>query len=71
MDSLIFYPIAFYGVWNNEVLLTVMVTNWALKIAWEVALTPITYAVVGMLKRREGVDVYDTDTDFTPFKTTV
>lgn len=71
VDSLIFYPIAFYGVWNNEVLLTVMVTNWALKIAWEIALTPITYAVVGMLKRREGVDVYDTDTDFTPFKTTV
>ena len=71
VDSLLFYPIAFYGVWSNDVLLTVMLTNWGLKIAWEVFLTPVTYAVVGALKRREGVDVFDTDTDFTPFKTTI
>lgn len=71
VDSLLFYPIAFYGVWTNDVLLTVMVTNWALKIAWEAFLTPVTYGVVGALKRREGVDVFDTDTDFTPFKTTI
>lgn len=69
VDSLLFYPIAFYGEWTNEQLLTVMVTNWALKIAWEVVLTPVTYQVVGALKRREGVDVFDTDTDFTPFRT--
>ena len=68
VDSLLFYPIAFYGDWTNEQLLTVMVTNWALKIAWEVFLTPVTYQVVGALKRREGVDVFDTDTDFTPFR---
>ena len=68
VDSLLFYPIAFYGDWTNEQLLTVMVTNWALKIAWEVFLTPLTYQVVGALKRREGVDVFDTDTDFTPFR---
>ncbi len=68
VDSLLFYPIAFYGDWSNEQLLTVMVTNWALKIAWEVLLTPVTYQVVGALKRREGVDVFDIDTDFTPFR---
>lgn len=39
--------------------------------AWEVLLTPATYALVGWLKRREGIDVYDTATDFKPFKTQV
>jgi queuosine precursor transporter len=68
VDSLLFYPIAFYGEWSNAQLLTVMVTNWALKIAWEVVLTPVTYKVVGALKQREGVDVFDTDTNFTPFR---
>ncbi len=71
VDSLLFYPIAFWGVWSNEQVLTVMVTNWALKVAWEAVLTPVTYQVVGTLKRREGVDVFDTDTDFTPFKASV
>jgi queuosine precursor transporter len=70
VDSLIFYPLAFWGVWSNEQVVTVMITNWALKVGWEVILTPVTYAVVGWLKRREGVDVFDDATDFTPFRTT-
>lgn len=68
VDSLIFYPVAFWGLWSDQQLLTVMVTNWALKVAWEAALTPVTYAVVGTLKRREGIDIYDVGTDFSPFK---
>lgn len=71
IDSLIFYPLAFYGVWENDTLLQVLFIQFALKVAWEVLLTPATYALVGWLKRREGVDVYDTATDFTPFKTQV
>jgi queuosine precursor transporter len=71
VDSLIFYPVAFLGVWSNEQVLTVMVTNWALKVLWEILLTPVTYAVVGYLKAREGVDVYDNHTDFTPFSAKV
>ena len=67
VDSLIFYPLAFYGLWDNETLLKVLLTQWALKVAWEALLTPFTYAVVGFLKRREGVDVYDESTDFSPF----
>src|SRR5688572_9611958 len=59
VDSLIFYPLAFYGVWDNATLLVVLLTQWALKVAWEALLTPFTYAVVGFLKRREGIDVYD------------
>ena len=71
IDSLIFYPLAFYGVWDNGTLLIVLLTQFALKVGWEALLTPVTYAVVGWLKRREGVDVYDKDTDFTPFRTQV
>ena len=67
VDSAIFYPIAFLGVWSNGQVLTVLVTNWLLKVLWEVVLTPVTYAVVGWLKRREGVEVFDTGTDFSPF----
>src|SRR5687767_5523433 len=71
IDSLIFYPLAFYGVWDNETLLIVLVTQWVLKVGWEAILTPVTYFVVGWLKRREGVDVYDEGTDFTPFRAKV
>ena len=70
IDSLLFYPLAFWGAagWTGELVLTVMLTQWALKVAWEALLTPLTYAAVGWLKRREGVDVYDEGTDFTPFR---
>lgn len=71
VDSLIFYPVAFYGIWSNDQLVTVMLTNWALKVAWEALLTPVTYVVVGTLKRREGMDLFDEDTDFTPFRARV
>lgn len=67
IDSALFYPIAFLGVWETHDVLLVMVTNWAMKVSWEVILTPATYAVVGWLKNREGVDVFDTDTEFSPF----
>ena len=67
IDTLIFYPLAFAGVWTPELLATVMATNYALKVAWEALLTPVTYRIVGFLKRAEGVDVYDKETDFTPF----
>jgi uncharacterized integral membrane protein (TIGR00697 family) len=70
VDSLIFYPVAFLGVWTTEQVLTVMVTNWLLKVLWEAALTPVTYGVVGWFKRHEGVDVYDTGIDFSPFAKT-
>ena len=67
IDSLFFYPLAFFGVLDSATLLKVMLTQWALKVAWEALLTPVTYAVVGWLKRREGFDVYDEKTEFTPF----
>jgi len=68
-DSLIFYPLAFYGMpdWPVAALGAVMLSQFILKVSWEVLLTPATYVVVGWLKRKEGVDVYDVGTDFTPF----
>lgn len=69
VDSLIFYPLAFWGVWTNEQVITVMITNYLLKVSWEVLLTPVTYQVVGFMKRREGVDIFDETTNFTPFRT--
>lgn len=68
-DSLIFYPLAFYGMldWPVSTLLEVMLSQFILKVSWEVLLTPVTYVVVGWLKRKEGVDIYDIGTDFTPF----
>ncbi|MXP08896.1 queuosine precursor transporter [Pseudoblastomonas halimionae] len=69
LDSLIFYPLAFYGLagWPPELLWQVVLSQWLIKTGWEALLTPVTYAVVGWLKRREGVDVFDEDTDFSPF----
>ena len=73
IDSLIFYPLAFYGTdgWPLDKVLVVLATQFALKVSWEALLTPVTYAVVGWLKRKEGVDVYDTATDFSPFRSAV
>ncbi len=49
----------------------VVVSQFVLKTGWEALLTPVTYAVVGTLKRHEGLDIYDEGTDFTPFRTGV
>lgn len=69
IDSMIFYPLAFYGLagWPPELLWQVVLSQWLIKTAWEAMLTPVTYLVVGFLKRREGMEVYDSDTDFSPF----
>jgi uncharacterized integral membrane protein (TIGR00697 family) len=67
VDSMIFYPIAFAGIWTGETLLAVLAFNWFFKVMIEVVMTPATYAAVAWLKRREHEDFYDTDTNFTPF----
>lgn len=67
VDSLIFYPIAFLGTWSNEQVISVMIGNYFLKVFWEVIATPVTYKIVGFLKRVEHEDHFDRDTDFNPF----
>lgn len=66
-DSLIFYPVAFFGIWSNEQLISVMIGNYFIKVLWEVIATPFTYLIVGFLKKAENEDYYDKDTDFNPF----
>ncbi|WP_238473865.1 queuosine precursor transporter [Altericroceibacterium spongiae] len=69
LDSIIFYPLAFYGMagWPPDQLMQVVISQWLIKTGWEVVLTPVTYCVIGFLKRREGVEIFDDDTDFSPF----
>jgi uncharacterized PurR-regulated membrane protein YhhQ (DUF165 family) len=64
---LIFYPVAFFGIWSTSQLITVLTTNYCIKVGWETLATPITYKVVAWLKRVENEDYYDRDTDFNPF----
>jgi len=69
VDSLIFYPLAFYGtgIIPNDKLPLVMTAQFVTKVAVEVVFTPVTYGIVGWLKRAEHEDYYDRDTRFTPF----
>ena len=67
VDSLVFYPLAFLGVWEQKLVVTVMISNYVIKVLWEAVVTPVTYQVVGFLKRAEQEDYYDFETDFTPF----
>ena len=66
-DSLVFYPVAFYGVWSNEQLISGIIGNYFIKVSWEVLTTRFTYIIVNFLKRAEREDFNDRDTDFNPF----
>lgn len=67
VDSLIFYPLAFLGIWTTDQVVTVMINNYLFKCAWEAVITPFTYIVVNFLKKAEHEDFFDRDTNFTPF----
>jgi queuosine precursor transporter len=64
LDSLIFVSIAFWGIIPLAGLASAIVTQWLFKVAYEVLATPLTYAVVGFLKRQEGVEEYAPDAGF-------
>jgi uncharacterized integral membrane protein (TIGR00697 family) len=69
VDSALFYPLAFYGsgIIPNDKLPLVMLSQFIAKVAVEVVFTPVTYKIVGALKRAEQEDHYDRDTNFNPF----
>lgn len=71
VDSSLFYVLAFYGIWPIQELVQVALVQYVLKTSWEVLATPLTYWVVGALKRKESVDHYDIHTNFTPFRVKV
>lgn len=66
LDSLVFITVAFAGIIPANALTSAVITQWLVKCAYEALATPLTYGVVGFLKRREGLDVYDYDTRFNP-----
>ena len=66
LDSAVFISLAFAGVIPTPAIIAAILGQWFVKSAYEAAATPLTYAVVGYLKRAEGIDVYDTDTRFNP-----
>jgi uncharacterized integral membrane protein (TIGR00697 family) len=66
-DSLLFYPLAFAGTWPWKLIWTIMITHYSLKVGIEVLGVPVSYRLVTFLKRVEGVDYYDRQTDFNPF----
>ncbi len=66
LDSAIFVSLAFVGVLPNAAILTTIISQWALKTLYEVAATPLTYWIVGSLKKAEGLDTFDRTTDFNP-----
>ncbi|MBN2305272.1 MAG: queuosine precursor transporter [Anaerolineae bacterium] len=69
VDTTVFMLVATaLGVFSTDILLSLIVTNYILKVGFEAALTPITYRIVNQLKRIEHEDYYDRDTDFNPFR---
>ena len=70
VDTIVVIVIAFGGTVEWSTIVTLIVSGYGFKVLYEVAMTPVTYAVVGFLKRYEGVDVFDRESDFNPFHAT-
>jgi uncharacterized integral membrane protein (TIGR00697 family) len=68
VDTILFVTIAFAGTLPWPLFWSIIVSNYVFKVGLEAAMTPVTYQITGFLKRVEGEDVYDIDTDFNPFK---
>lgn len=66
LDSAVFISVAFIGVIPSEAILAAIITQWLVKSAYEALATPLTYLAVGFLKRKEGLDTYDRNTNFNP-----
>lgn len=67
VDSLVFFPIAFWGIGYAE-MLKLMITQIVLKTVYEIIILPLTNICVNRLKRIEGTEVYDTNISYNPFK---
>lgn len=68
IDTTIFCLVAFYGLFPDEILVSIIVSNYIFKTGVEVIFTPITYAIVNSLKRIEQVDVFDRGISYNPFR---
>ncbi len=70
LDALVFILIILGGTLPWAVVGSIALTHWVFKVGYEVLATPFTYAVVSFLKKKEGVDTYDYNTNFNPFLVT-
>lgn len=68
VDTILFVLIAFYGIFPNEVLFAIIISNYIFKVGIEILFTPITYKAVNFLKKAEKEDYYDNNTNFNPFR---
>jgi uncharacterized integral membrane protein (TIGR00697 family) len=68
VDSVLVITIAFAGIMSNSDIIRAIISGYTGKVLYEAAMTPVTYAVINWLKRKEGVDIVDDHTDFNPFK---
>jgi len=68
LDTVIFITICFIGTVPNVILMQMVLYQYLFKVAFEFLATPLTYAVVGWLKRKEGVDTYDHGVSYNPFQ---
>lgn len=68
VDTLIFMTIAFIGVFPLSEMGKLFLTAWAFKVIWEIACLPLSMSFVNMLKRAEGIDVFDRDESYSVFK---
>lgn len=68
IDTLVFCWIAFYGILPQSLFWSVLISNYIFKCAVEIGFTPLTYLIVGILKRKENVDVYDYGVSYNPFE---
>lgn len=66
-ETLVFYPLAFYGILPLNLMIAAMVGGWIIKVGIEVFFTPVTYWVIAKLKKAEQEDYYDYNTNFNPF----
>jgi uncharacterized integral membrane protein (TIGR00697 family) len=67
VDTVIVMIVGFGGTMSWELIFNLIWSGYVVKVVYEAAATPVTYLVVNALKKAEGVDLYDTDTDFNPF----
>jgi len=67
LDAAVFIPLAYIGQFDLSFIAMVSVTHWLAKVLYETVATPLTYAVVNYLKRKEAIDTYDYATNFSPF----
>jgi uncharacterized PurR-regulated membrane protein YhhQ (DUF165 family) len=68
VDTVLVITLTFGGRYPVRTLGNIIVTGYLLKVAYEALATPITYAVIGWLKRSEGSDPFDRNENFNPFR---